>query len=264
MSVQERAYAAAIFIIIGICCIGAYVAISGFLNSNSDGLDFFGQALTPATPRLGIVIPTETPAPPSATPLPTIPPTETPVGFIPSVTPATTPVQDAGQAPTPTLDLLPTALNATPGTEMPTPTPSASPTLELDQPTAPPAPTAVSACGLPFCPRPLGPPDAALAPTGRPCPDNYLWGLVLDESGEGIPGLKVRFRDPGGGGDDAVTKGAPDPPGRYDVPTGAGGTWTLQLLDPSGNALSPVVRMQAHQAYTGGGSCPTRVDFRKQ
>lgn len=46
MTMQDRAYAVAIFIILGICCIGAYVAVSGFLNANPDG---FSLALNDAS-----------------------------------------------------------------------------------------------------------------------------------------------------------------------------------------------------------------------
>src|SRR5437867_10481496 len=85
MSIQDRAYAAAIFIVIGICCIGAYVAISGFFNANPNGITLsLSQPTGTATVEPNIEIPTETPAPPTFTPLPTLPPTDTPKGFNPS------------------------------------------------------------------------------------------------------------------------------------------------------------------------------------
>ena len=53
MSMQDRAYAAAIFVIIGICCIGAYVAISGFANANPGGLLLAFNGAT-ASPTVGV------------------------------------------------------------------------------------------------------------------------------------------------------------------------------------------------------------------
>jgi hypothetical protein len=89
-----------------------------------------------------------------------------------------------------------------------------------------------------------------------------LWGFVTDETGRGIPGVRVRgiYAD-GGVNETHATKGPPDTAiGRYDFSAG-GGTWTLQLVDLGG---SPAYRIQAHQPYTGSGNCPTRVDFVKQ
>lgn len=234
MTMQDRVYAAAIFIIMGICCIGAYVAVSGFMNQNPDGFKI-GLNLATTTPTAGVTveIPTETAAPPTNTSLPA---TKTPIGFQPTAIPAAT----RG----PTLDFIPTI-----ATLEASPTPEASAT---PQP---------SGCGAEFCPR-LGPPDGR-APSGNPCPPNYLWGFVLDRNGQGIPGIKVTFRDANGNAGESDTKAPPDPPGRFDFPVG-GGTWTVQVAGRKDASRSGPIQMAAGQTWTGSGNCPTRVDFVQQ
>ncbi len=229
MTMQDRAYAVAIFIILGICCIGAYVAISGFLNANPQGLTMALYSAT-VTPTLGVTIeiPTETAAPPTDTPPP---PTRTPKGFKPTDTPAFTRA--------PTLDFIPTI--ATPeftATPEPTNTPSS--------------------CGAAYCPR-LGPPDSR-GPKGNTCSTEYIWGFVLDKNGEGVPNIRVHFREAGGAEGDARSKGDPDPRGRFDFPA-ANGTWTVQIWTKDGDPVSAPIQIQAGQPWGGSGNCPTRVDF---
>lgn len=232
MTMQDRAYAAAIFIILGICCIGAYVAVSGFFNANPEG---FSLALNSATetPTAGVTIeiPTETAAPPTFTPLP---PTETPIGYQPTAIPEAT----RG----PTLDFIPTI--ATPEF---TATPEASAT--------PPG------CGAEFCPRP-GPADSG-APGGNPCPSHLIWGFVLDKNGQGIPGVKIHFSDASGNAGDKDTKGPPDRPGIYDIPVGSG-VWTVQVFGKREQVRSPPFQVAVGQSWGGTGNCPTRVDFFQQ
>ncbi len=233
MNLQDRAYAAAIFVVLGICCIGAYVAVSGFMNANPQGLSLgLNSATGTPTPESVVQIPTGAPAPPTSTPLPTEPPTKTPKGFVPS--------------PTATLTRPPT----------------------LDLPTAPvsivsratPSAPAQAGCDYPFCPR-IGVPDETVAPTGRTCPTEYLWGVVYDKNGVGIPNMQIRYEQSGGVKDSTMTKGPPDTRiGGYDIPAGSG-TWILQLFDQSGNVKSPPFQIRSRQPYTGGSTCPTRVDF---
>lgn len=232
MTMQDRVYAVAIFIILGICCIGAYVAVSGFVNANPEGLQIGLNAST-ATPTVGVTIeiPTETAAPPTNTPLP---PTKTPEGFQPTDIPAAT----RG----PTLDFIPTIA---------TPEYTATPLFTATPPS----------CGAAFCPR-LGAPDPR-APTGNPCPDNYIWGFVLDKVGNGMGGMKVSLRELSGAADIVTTKAAPDPEGRFDFPA-SGGTWTVQLVDRREDPLSPPIQIQAMTTWGGSGNCPTRVDFVEQ
>ena len=234
MTMQDRAYAVAIFIILGFCCIGAYVAISGFLNANPGGLAAALNNST-ATPTVGvtIVIPTETAAPPTITPPP---PTRTPKGFQPTDTPAIT--------RPPTLDFIPTVA-----------TPEFTPTPEV---TATPA---ASGCGAEFCPRP-GPADAG-APGGNPCPANLIWGFVTDHTGQGVAGVKVHFQDVNGNAGEKDTKGPPDRPGIYDLPVG-NGVWTVQLTGKKDQTRSTPFQVVVGQAWGGSGNCPTRVDFVQQ
>jgi hypothetical protein len=229
MTMQDRVYAAAIFLVLGICCIGAYVALSGFMNAHPGGLSVgLVEASTSPTAGVTIQIPTETAAPPTRTPLP---PTKTPKGFKPTDTPAAT--------RPPTLDFIPTIATAEfTATPLATETPAG--------------------CSGSYCPR-LGPPDAR-GPKGATCSQEYVWGFVLDRNGEGIPNIRVHFRELGGAEGDAKTKGDPDPRGRFDFPTSSG-TWTVSVWSRDGDPISPAMQVVAGQPWGGSGNCPTRVDF---
>jgi hypothetical protein len=231
MTMQDRVYAAAIFVILGICCIGAYVAISAFVNANPGGLSVGLEATLSATAGVTIQIPTETAAPPTGT---APPPTRTPKGFKPTETAAST--------RPPTLDFLPTV-----ATSEFTQTPLATAT----QP----------GCSGLYCPR-LGPPDAR-GPKGATCSQQYVWGFVIAQNGEGLPGVRIHFRELGGAEGDAKSKGDPDPPGRFDFPTGSG-TWTVSVWNKAGDPISPAIQVVAGQPWGGSGNCPTRVDFVQQ
>jgi hypothetical protein len=247
MSLQDRAYAAGIFIVIGICCIGAYVAVSGFLNSSPSGFNIDLGASATETPGeetavAGLNTPITFPDTPIAGTISAAIPSVTPKGFEPSATPPS---------------------RGTPSPAFLADVPTAAPS---DTPGSEPSPTAAQAatvCRAQFCPR-IGVPDAAIAPTGRACPDNYIWGVVYDHNGKGIPGALIHFIDPSGAGSNVAAKGPPDPAGRYDIPTAGGGVWKLQLRDGNGNPLSPVVQIQARQIAAGSDTCPTRVDFHQQ
>jgi hypothetical protein len=232
MSMQDRAYAAAIFIILGLCCIGAYVAISGFMNANPNGLSIgLNGATATGTAGVTVVIPTETAGRATNTSLPA---TITPKGFQATLEPEAT----RG----PTLDFIPTVATAE--------------FTETPQATA----TAVG-CGGSYCPQP-GPPDGR-GPKGQPCSTEYVWGFVVLKSGEGVPNIRIHFREAGGGEGDAKTKGDPDPPGRFDFPTG-NGSWTVVMWNKDGDPISPSFQVQAGVPWAGSGNCPTRVDFVQQ
>lgn len=232
MSMQDRVYAVAIFVILGLCAIGAYVAVSGFMNANPDGLNLALNRGTD-TPTVGVTIeiPTETAAPPTNSPLP---PTRTPEGFRPTDTPAVT--------RPPTLDFLPTIA-----------TPVETPTAEATA--TPPG------CNASICPR-LGPPDSR-GPGGNTCPPDYIWGFVTDKAGNGIPNIRIHLREINGAEGDARSKGDPDPVGRFDFPA-SGGTWSVTVWTRDGDPVSPAIQVQAGQAWGGSGNCPTRVDFVQQ
>lgn len=230
---QNRLYAVAILVILGICCLGAYVAVSGFFNKPATlNVDSSITPPAPSTPVV-IVIPTDTPAAPKPGP---------------------------GGVVTPTIVLIPSPLGAfqTAVARLP---PTATP-KPAAPPTAIPAPTTSGpSCGdFAFCPR-GGPPDSSLGPGGVACPRNYIWGRVVDLNEKGIPDWKIRYKTPSGETDSTTTKAPPDPPGKYDIPSvQPPSTWTLWLLDPNGSQVSPQFTITA-QIYTGAGDCPTRVDF---
>jgi hypothetical protein len=236
MNAQDRAYAAAIFIVLGICCIGAYVAVSGFMNASPQGmgLGLSSGTQTPST-QSAVEIPTGTVPPPSSTAPATEPPTNTPKGYVAPPIPT---IQHG-----PTLDL-PTV----PAVALPTVTYSASTQAN---------------CGYPFCGR-IGVADPKMAPTGRDCPPDYLWGVVYSKYGAGISNWQIRYKQTGGVSDHTNTKGPPDTRiGGYDI-VAANGTWTLQLYDPAGNVKSAPFQVMAGQPYSGGSTCPSRVDFVEQ
>ena len=236
---KDRSYAIAIVVVLGICCLGMYVAISGYLNSNPPA----PAAITPGVPAAEVVItvPTDTPAPTkpvAALPgAPTAAPIPSPLGAFQTITAAAT-VVVATQPPT-----------------VPRPAPTASPTPAL--------PSGAPLCGsFPFCVK-GGPPDASLAPTGNECPRNFIWGRVVDASGAGLPNWKVRYKTPDGSFDTNPSKGLPDPPGAYNIPA-PGGVWIVWLVDDRGSAISPQFTISMPQAYSGAGNCPTRMDFVQQ
>lgn len=241
MNFQDRAYAVGIFIVLGICCLGAYVAISGFTNANPNGLslNLNSATLTPTTQSAEIV--TETIGLATVPPLITLTPgqpTNTPKGFIPT---ATSPTRG-----TPSPAFLSDLSTATPTTFARV----ASPT------------TTAARCSSPFCPR-IGPPDANLAPTGRACPTDYLWGIVYDKNGVGIPNMEIRYQQINGVSDHVFTKGPPDTRvGGYDI-VASSGQWVLQLF-ASSKAQSAQFTVQVRAPSGNSTTCPTRVDFIEQ
>ncbi len=238
---QDRSSAVALLLVLAICCLGMYVAVSGYLNSTPQKVSLPTQpSVLPGT-LVVLVIDTETPAPKLAT--------------------ASAPTSTAQPIPSP-LGVIATETSSV------TQSPVISMTATL-KPTAPPATLTpaglnVPCGGLAFCPS-GGPPDPQFAPNSQPCPSNYIWGRVTDARGIGIVGAKVAFRIPYAGTDKVETKGPPDPAGVYNIVTGpSAGPWTLWLLDSSGGRGSPDVTIMAPQNYSGSGNCPTRVDFRAQ
>ncbi len=232
---QDKTYVIAVVVVLLICCLGVYVAVSGYLNSNPDAIPNWVASFqgTPVVVSISTYTPLPTQvviAPPATATLPAVP---SPLGALRTITAAITIVM-----PTPTRAVI------------------ASPTFTTA--------SGFPACGnFAFCPRP-GPPDLALAPAGQACPRNYIWGRVVDASGRGLRDRKIRFKNPMGESDTVTTKGAPDPEGIYNIPSVASGTtWEIWLLDPGGGDASPHVKVTA-VAYSGVGNCPTRVDFVQQ
>ena len=239
---QDRSYAIAIVLVLAICCLGMYVAVSGYLNSNPSA--FTSLSTTPAIQAtlVVVVINTETPAPtkPGATLAPplTSAPVPSPLGAFQTITAAT-------------------SVTVAPGT--PTATPKAALTPTVPRPPSVPSPSAQSCSGFPFCPKP-GPPNPEFGPGGVDCAPNYIWGRIIDVNGRGIPGMRIRFKGPLGDISTVESKGPPDPsPGAYNQ-LAPSGTFTLWLLDAGGGGASPRVQI-AVQRYMGTGNCPTRMDF---
>lgn len=261
MQFQERFLPVAILSVLGICCIGTYVAVSGFMMASPKGLDlsFLGAARTAAAFNAGTVtFPAET-----ATRLaraPTLiaagPGTETatitPVGFKPSATPSPSRTSTEQRQPT----ALPNVTFAV----------TRQATQGGGQTAVPTQPNSVNtACGFEFCPQP-GPPDASLAPTHQACPSGYLWGQAYNETGVGVGGSlgwKVIATREGGTAEVFPLKTSPDPEGIWNVATGGGGSWTLQLLDGNNRPLSSKYSIAAGNVNGPAGTCGTRVDFKK-
>jgi hypothetical protein len=248
MNLQDRAYAVGIFVVLGICCIGAYVAVSGFMNVNPRGLNL---GLSGPTPTAATVVATQVDT--ATVVVATVPPVATDTSAAPTNTPK-------GFKPSPTL-----LSRGTPSPAFLADIPTITPVTDTGTATtAAPSATAVTAgCGSPFCPV-GGRPDPNIAPTGQACPLNYLWGLVLDQNGKGIPGWIIHFRDPAGNEGDTTTKAPPDPAGRYDIPTSSGGTWFIQLRDSGGNPQSALIRVDARKNNQNSAVCSTRTDFVSQ
>ncbi|MCL4393407.1 MAG: hypothetical protein M1482_01070 [Chloroflexi bacterium] len=235
---QDRYYIIAIVVILGICCLGGYVAVSGYLNSNAPTLSFLTPG-APVTPVV-VVVSTDTPvatltrAPASG---PTAPPLPSPLGAFQTI-----------------------AAETTQGPATPTVNKTAAPAAATTQ--APTAPAAATCDKFPYCPK-GGPPDFALGPTGKECPTNYIWGRVADKNGNGVANVKIRFKlIDTGESDIVVTKGPPDPAGAYNIPVKPGSSWLVWVTDGT-NQLSPQVTVTT-AGYTGSGDCPTRRDFVQQ
>ncbi len=204
---QDKSYVVAIVIVLGICCLGMYVAVTGFLNNNPIVFATPTALLVQATPFL-ITLPTSTIAPAQPVTVKPIAPTTAP---LPSPQGAFQTITTAATIALPTV-----APRTSAATVLPTQA------------------SALSCTGFQFCWK-AGPADIALGPGGQECPRNYIWGLVLDANGKGMPGIKVRHRAPNGDVGETTTKDRPDVPGKYDV-LSPSGTFTIWL------ALVPAAR----------------------
>ncbi len=236
---QDKSYAIAIVIVLGICCLGMYVAVSGYLNSNPSGLVSSIPPVFQAT-QVVINIPTDTPAPikpnPTQPGAPTVSPVPSPLGAFQTIAAAATVV-------------------------VPTQSPTVSRPVVVASVTLGPQPASQSCAGFQFCSK-AGLPDASLAPGGDPCPRNYIWGMVTDASGKGLPNIRIRHKAPNGEMGETVSKDKPDVPGKYDI-LAPSGTFTIWLLGTGGVQLSPQVSILV-QPYSGSGNCLMRVDFAQQ
>jgi len=236
---KERSSVIAIVVVLAICCLGAYVAVTGYLNS---------QPPAGGANPVGVIV----------SPVMTVLPTETLVAAKPAVVAPTIPAT-AVAVPSP-LGAFQTITAAVP--ILPAP-PTAPRTIAPAAPAATATPAA-PACNSPFCPR-GGPPDITIGPGNTECPANYIFGRVVDSSGKGIPDIRIRFKDPTGDGGTTSTKSPSpyDPAGAYNIPTGQPGSAWFVWVEVNGTMASPQVSVST-QRYTGTGNCPTRLDFVQQ
>ncbi|MEW5719405.1 MAG: hypothetical protein AB1817_12300 [Chloroflexota bacterium] len=234
---QDKTYVIAIIVVLAICCLGMYVAVSGYLNSNPGAFpDIVGSFQgTPVVVSISTYTPAATQAVVALPNTPTIAAVPSPLGALQTITAAATIV-------------------------IPTPVPTRA---VVASPAATGAPGFPSCAGFAFCPR-VGPPSYELGIGGNPCKNDYIWGRVTDANGRGLREWKIRYQNPFGEVNTVTTKGAPDPEGVYNIPSVAiGSKWTIWLLDAAGREVSPRVIFVV-QAYTGVGDCPTRIDFVQQ
>lgn len=231
---KDKSYVIALVVVLGICCLGMFVAVSGFLNSNPAAF----TSITPIlqTTPVAIVLPTDTPLPSrTISASPTVPPVPSPLGAFQTITAAVT---------------LPTLPPILPTLRPPSALPTSSPT-----------PAQQACAGFQYCWK-NGAPDAVLGPTGNECPRNYIWGMVTDVNGKGIPNIRVRYRAPNGDVGETNTKDRPDVPGKYDVlaPSGVFVIW----ISNAGAQASPQVNVLVQPHSVGSNICLMRVDFYQQ
>jgi len=237
---QDRYYVIAIIVILAICCLGGYVAVSGYINSNPPSLPFLAPG-TPVTPIV-VVVNTDTPSP---------------------VTPAAPPAGATNPVPVPSpLGAFQTIAAQTTGGPATATATKVTPAARPPTATLVPATAAASCDGFAYCPK-GGPPDYALGVGGDPCRPNYIWGRVVDKNGNGLPNIRMRYKLVSSGDvTDAFTKSPPDPAGTYNFPAQSGSQWLVWIVD-SGNQVSPQVPITA-QVYAGTVNCPTRLDFQQK
>lgn len=243
---HDRSYAIALVVVLALCCLGGYVAVSGFMNSRPPTTASSPLAMGISSTAVVIAVSTAAPVSSNVTAtvsvVPTSLPLETPLGVFQTITASIT--TSAARA-----TAVPTAKS------VPLPPSSAA---------APPQAPAQSCASFQFCPT-GGPPDPQLAPTGDPCPRNYIWGRVLGLNRQGLADMRIRWKGPAGNTGTEVSKGPPDPPGIFNILSPPpGGTWVLWLADAGGTALSPQISVVAPQPFGGSGICPTRIDFVQQ
>lgn len=234
---MNRGYAFGFFLILLVVVLGMYVAITGFMSSRDTT-----QPQAPDDSSGSVAQASDTPAPPAASPSPTIFLLPTPVPGItatltavalPSVTEPAPPAE-ATQPPPPTA--------TEPPAELPTDTPA---------PSQPPTPAPVPAYQF----RLAGPafPD----PNFPNC--CYIFGTVRDAAGNGLEGVRVQASNEWNSLPPAVTKSGAEA-GKYDITIGSDPvTWYLMVVDANGNQISTQVQVQFDPAVANG----YRVDWQR-
>lgn len=225
---ESKGYALAFVMVMGIICLGMYVAVSA-LRANSQPLIRIAR---PTERTLSAVPDTlATPSPPPATPSPP-PPTETPqppIALPPQASPTATPAS-ANQSPLPS----PTAT-----------VPVATPTTYVSYAFVPNGPVKG---------------DFTQGCTGGA----YIFGFVRDANGNLLEGVRIQASDAWGNHLPAITKGGADL-GKYDVPIShVANSWNVTVTDAQGSPLSPVVSVYHSGNYIPGQEpCWHRLNWRR-
>ena len=255
---DNRAYAFAFMGVLGIICLGAYVAISAIFDVNGDPLirfdngtvgptlialgtrSAFTRTATSTSTPFVVVLPTvvfttATPEPP--TPTTTIPPLPSP-RLLPTRTPTVTPI------PSDTATRPPTAIP--PPTAIQPPAPTATPTN---------------------VPPPGAYPYTYSGPSveRRNCVSQYIiYGYVRDAQGQGTAGVRIRYSTKFPHPIDfppASTRSGGEA-GYYELTVGGSGNeFDVTLIDSSGQPLSPTVRVNT-SGYDSG-NCWYLLNWRR-
>jgi hypothetical protein len=94
-------------------------------------------------------------------------------------------------------------------------------------------------------------PVSAVRHTLEGCPGLYIMGSVWDSSGNPLPGVRLRSTDQWGNEGFTSTKTGTEEVGRYDFPlfppAGTAVTYSVVVVDASGNPISPVVSVPHRQ-----------------
>jgi hypothetical protein len=241
---ENRAYAFAFLAVLGIICLGAYVAISALFDLNGDPLIRFDNGNgAPTVVALGTRPAGTRTATPTITPflfiIPTLVfPTPTPTPLPPTLTPTLPPL------PTPR--------------PLPTRTPTQQPG-DSSTPGPPPTPTYTPVPG--FYPFSYSGPSIE----HRNCVSQYIiYGYVRDAQGQGMAGVRIRFSAKYPHPIDfppASTRSGSEA-GYYELTAGiSGNEFDVTIIESSDRPLSPTV----HVSTSGfdSGNCWYLLNWRR-
>jgi hypothetical protein len=236
---DNRAYAFAFLCVLGIICLGAYVAVSALFDLSGDPLIRFDAGTGVPT-----VIAVETRPAGTRTATPTITPF---LVFIPTIVFPTATPTPLPPTFTPTLPPLPT----------PRPLPTRTPTpLPGDSPVPPPGATALPPTPT-NTPPPGGYPFSYSGPSveRRNCVSQYIiFGYVRDSRGQGLAGVQIRYSAKYPHQIDfpnASTRSGSEA-GYYELTVGtAGNEIDVALIEAGDRQLSPSVHVSTN-GFDGG------------
>lgn len=255
---ENRAYAFAFFGVLGIICLGAYVAVSALTDTNGDPLIRFGE--TNGAPT-AVALATRPPL--SRTPTPTITP------FIPIIPmiifPTATPVSAVPATPTATLPPFPTPRLLPTRTPTAGDTPTTAPNVPPTNTPAPPPPSPAGATNTPVPPPPPPPSNFPYRVENGPSVNRsrgcgggiyYIYGFVRDAQGQPLSRVRVRYTTGTIFPPDAVTEAK-----GFELTVGtADADWFISIVDGNGTALSPTVKV--HTAGLYNGDCWFQLNWR--